>query len=122
MSDWQLVPKVLTDDMAVAFAEEWYSHRQTIDEPEMESAYAAMLAVAPGWFSTEDALPEEGQTVLAVVNGEIRLACRYLEEGGFEDPYESFLYWDDPIMDGQDWQNEDVSHWLPLPAPPQLKL
>jgi len=47
MSDWQLVPKVLTDNMVVAFAEEWYSHRQTIDEPEMESAYEAMLLVAP---------------------------------------------------------------------------
>ncbi|WJN52069.1 hypothetical protein [Pseudomonas asiatica] len=41
------VPRVPTDEMIVAFAEAWYSKRQTIDDPDMLDAYAAMLAVAP---------------------------------------------------------------------------
>lgn len=42
-----LVPTVPTDNMIVAFAEQWYSARQTIDDPQMNEAYASMLAVAP---------------------------------------------------------------------------
>ncbi|MBC2660053.1 hypothetical protein H7A76_31885 [Pseudomonas sp. MSSRFD41] len=44
---WQLVPTVPTDDMIVAFAEAWYSKRQTIDDPDMLDAYRDMLVVAP---------------------------------------------------------------------------
>ncbi len=41
------VPRVLTDDMAVAFCEVWYSKRRAIDDSEMGDAYAAMLLAAP---------------------------------------------------------------------------
>lgn len=44
---WQLVPTVPTDEMIVAFAEEWYSRQQCIDDPDMADAYKSMLAVAP---------------------------------------------------------------------------
>lgn len=44
---WQLVPKEPTDDMIVAFAEQWYSKCQCIDDPDMLDAYKAMLEVAP---------------------------------------------------------------------------
>lgn len=44
---WKLVPIEPTDDMIVAFAEAWYSKRQTIDDPDMLDAYRDMLAVAP---------------------------------------------------------------------------
>ncbi|NNJ16407.1 hypothetical protein CSV86_014860 [Pseudomonas putida CSV86] len=41
------VPREPTEEMIVAFAEVWYSKRQTIDDPDMVDAYKAMLAVAP---------------------------------------------------------------------------
>lgn len=44
---YKLVPVEPTDDMIVAFAEAWYSKRQTIDDPEMMDAYRDMLAAAP---------------------------------------------------------------------------
>ncbi|WP_350404324.1 hypothetical protein ABCR88_07690 [Pseudomonas sp. W17] len=44
---FQLVPAAPTDDMIVAFAEAWYSKRQTIDDPDMLDAYRDMLAAAP---------------------------------------------------------------------------
>lgn len=44
---YKLVPLEPTDEMVVAFAEEWYSRKQVIDDPDMADAYKAMLAVAP---------------------------------------------------------------------------
>ncbi|MDU9391883.1 hypothetical protein [Pseudomonas sp. zfem002] len=45
--DMVSVPREPTEEMIVAFAEAWYSKRQTIDDPDMLDAYKAMLAVAP---------------------------------------------------------------------------
>lgn len=44
---WKLVPVEPTEDMIVAFAEQWYSHAQTIDDPQMVEAYRALLDAAP---------------------------------------------------------------------------
>lgn len=44
---WKLVPVEPTEEMVIAFAEEWYSRRQTIDDPQMVEAYRAMLAASP---------------------------------------------------------------------------
>lgn len=43
---WAIVPIDPTDEMIVAFAEEWYSRKQVIDDPDMVEAYKAMLAAA----------------------------------------------------------------------------
>jgi hypothetical protein len=44
---WRLVPVEPTDDMIVAFAEQWYSKVRCIDDCEMEDCYAALLAATP---------------------------------------------------------------------------
>lgn len=44
---WKLVPMKPTDEMVIAFAEQWYSKRQVIDDPEMDDAYTALLQAAP---------------------------------------------------------------------------
>lgn len=46
-NEWKLVPATMTLDMCVAFAEAWFSKVRCIDDPEMQDAYAAMLAAAP---------------------------------------------------------------------------
>jgi hypothetical protein len=45
--DWQIVPKVPTDDMVVAFCEAWFCKARCFDDPEMADAYGDMLAAAP---------------------------------------------------------------------------
>lgn len=40
------VPVKLTAEMAVAFSEVWFSKERCIDDPEMDDAYAALLAAA----------------------------------------------------------------------------
>lgn len=74
---WKLVPTELTEDMLVAFAETWYSKRQTIDDPDMADAYADMLAVAPeptfvqpkAWY-TVSAHPVLGDVISVAFNRE----------------------------------------------------
>jgi hypothetical protein len=44
---WKPVPVEPTDDMIVAFAEQWYSKVRCIDDCQMEDCYAAMIAAAP---------------------------------------------------------------------------
>ena len=43
----KLMPIEPTDDMIVAFAEQWYSKVRCIDDCEMDDCYAAMIAAAP---------------------------------------------------------------------------
>lgn len=42
-----VVPREPTEDMQIAFCEAWFSKRRAIDDPEMQDAYAAMIAAAP---------------------------------------------------------------------------
>lgn len=46
-TEWKTVPATMTLDMCVAFAEAWFSKVRCIDDPEMQDAYAAMIAAAP---------------------------------------------------------------------------
>ncbi|AZY49621.1 hypothetical protein C0J09_11090 [Bordetella avium] len=58
---WKLVPAEMTLDMSIAFAEAWYSKSRAIDDSEMQDAYAAMLAAAPGQPASDTyQLPAEG--------------------------------------------------------------
>lgn len=50
---WKLVPVEPTEEMIVAFVEQWYCHRQSIDDPQMDDAYQAMLAAAPKFGEEE---------------------------------------------------------------------
>lgn len=42
-----VVPVKPTDDMVIAFAEEWYCQKQAIDDVKMDEAYKAMIAASP---------------------------------------------------------------------------
>ena len=94
------------------------------------------LEPAPEWISVKDRLPEDGQTVLAYwgnghfkekhisvlihrkgrtaeqINGIGISNCD--EWGNNKRPY----CWDKPIGPGS-YFGQDVTHWLPLPEPPE---
>jgi hypothetical protein len=65
----------------------------------------------PGWISVKDELPKRGERVLAMQSSP---GARYL-----------IVYIDDEIRT-QQWRNDcddircrDITHWMPLPEPPQ---
>lgn len=60
-----------------------------------------------GWISVEDRLPEAGSWVLAFSNNMTEILFYDGGQSGHEDVW---------LQDG-DWEN-DVTHWRPLPKPP----
>jgi len=71
------------------------------------------------WISVEDRLPELGQGILAVgeYEGEIygRIEGQYVGAGAW--------YGDRVSMSADCYSAEivDVTHWMPIPAPPRSK-
>ncbi|MDV5140811.1 DUF551 domain-containing protein [Chimaeribacter arupi] len=71
------------------------------------------------WIECSDGLPEDETPVIININGEVRVGVICWEQPGWEDAYSPFQYWDDPYNEGQDWDWCDVTHWMPLPEPPE---
>ena len=71
------------------------------------------------WKLTSEGVPNEEIPVLIIINGKIRIGEIRWEEPTHEDTYQAFRYWDDPDDDGQDWEWQEVTHWMPLPALPE---
>lgn len=74
---------------------------------------------APSWVSCEKDMPPDDTPVLALCKGEIELAVRHWDHPSHEETYRAFQYWTDPLTETADWQDEDISFWIPLPPPPK---
>ncbi len=72
----------------------------------------------PKWVSVEQEFPPDETPVLVVCKGIVRIGERRWEHPTFEESYQPFWYWDDPHNDGKDWENADITHWMPLPPAP----
>ncbi len=74
-----------------------------------------------GWTATTDHLPEDETPVLIVLRGRVRIGELRWEKPTWEETFRAFRYWDDPEDDGQGWEWQDVTHWMPLPEAPNEK-
>ncbi|WP_082103222.1 DUF551 domain-containing protein [Robbsia andropogonis] len=72
-----------------------------------------------GWIKVSDKLPPPDEPVLVLYFRDIRVGVRCKETPGFEDTFSSYDYWDDAYDDGQAWEWNDVTHWMPLPEKPE---
>lgn len=72
------------------------------------------------WIKCSDKMPDPETIVLIVINGRIDVGALYWEYPGFEDSWKAFTYWDHPHDDGQCWEHNDITHWMPLPDLPDL--
>lgn len=70
------------------------------------------------WVPTAQRLPEEETTVLLMRKGAIVIGERRWERPTWEETFSPFWFW--ACADWHDDQGEaTVTHWMPLPAPPQ---
>lgn len=116
----RMMPAVLTDDMVIAFAEAWYSKRRTIDDPDMEDAYAELLRAAPDPWRPIDTAPKDERETVLVSDG------RAVGEAFWHDGSQCYghrgkagWFWEadrDRLLTAS---NAHVTHWMPLPAPPK---
>lgn len=72
------------------------------------------------WIKCSERMPEAGVPVLVLLSGEIRVAEIRWDTPTHEETYQPFRYWDDPYDDGQPWEVFDITHWMPLPEPPEV--
>lgn len=72
------------------------------------------------WTPTTERMPPNETPVLCVYRGEHRVLERRTERPTWEETYKAFDYWDDPTDDGQQIEEHEVTHWMPLPALPPL--
>lgn len=94
-----------TDELLEANAELIIATRTLL--PALAADYKALLAVVEQrWISVEERLPEELQVVLVSGTGDNPLRkgyeCGWLING-----------------DWTCWFTKDITHWMPLPAPPE---
>ena len=75
-----------------------------------------------GWTATTDHLPEDETPVLIVLRGRVRIGELRWEKPTWEETFRAFRYWDDPEDDGQGWEWQDVTHWMPLPEAPNAEV
>lgn len=78
-----------------------------------EEVVKAALNYIPCWVSVSDSLPEDGSGVLAYLKFEVggRYAAANYDRGIWEDCVTDCMY-----------RTEDgiVTHWMPLPEPPEI--
>ena len=71
------------------------------------------------WEPVSGALPEEGEHVLLFHrDGTQWVGYRGVERPGFEDSFRPYSYFIDRA-ENEMWEWEDITHWRPLPEPPQ---
>ncbi len=71
------------------------------------------------WISVKDRLPEVYERVLCILNGEQIVLQLEKESPAFEESFKEFLYWHEPFDEYMQIEWHEVTHWMPLPKPPE---
>lgn len=73
------------------------------------------------WIKCSENLPESGEPVLIRLdNGVHQVGALFWDEPVQpEETFEPYRYWDDQDNDGSGWNSDRITHWMPLPDPPQ---
>ena len=123
MSEFKVVPTIPTEAMIEAG-----QNVNRYAEHDAKEVYQAMLNAAPtpahvGWISVKERLPDKDQEVLIFANswGEKHITSATFM--GLPDYLKGKPWWSGNGWSGYEWEwdfNEDhISHWMPLPPPPE---
>ena len=80
-------------------------------EPKEEPPMTAPL----GWIAVTERLPEDGEDVLVRIRYGHKFVCAVAYRVSGND------CWTISVGDFFDFPNEQATHWMPLPEPPEVK-
>jgi hypothetical protein len=93
--------------------------KHIVDTGTLRDRVAALEAQGGlAWVNVDTRLPPDETHVLVLRNGVLHTGARFWDHPGHEDTYQSYWYWDDPNNEGRDWQNDQITHWMPAPPLP----
>lgn len=86
------------------------------EDPFTQFAWRAWQAAQPQWIPVSERLPTYGDNVLIVADGEIETENQVFEfkKGKFS----SSDFFESNKDDGIYYYIREITHWMPLPAPP----
>ncbi len=70
------------------------------------------------WISVKDSLPAVYDRVLCLFNDEQTVLALIEVSPTPKEDFNAFSYWREPLNECMDIAWHDVTHWMPLPAPP----
>ena len=79
--------------------------------PDMPEAAGNSPVIPDGWISCSERMPDDGQHVIILCDGAFVLYAQYRDGEFF-----------DVVRNGEEFfetQSRNVTHWMPLPEPPQ---
>jgi hypothetical protein len=93
-------------------------------QPWMDEADAEWNRRASGWISVKDRLPEEGDNVLACLDGKF-ISSTFRKGSFFADSCDFFMIECDDSCCAiyEDFYSDNVTHWMqiPLPSAPEVE-
>lgn len=110
----------MTREEAIAYFEERRNYNTHNGNPAAErlaiEALRAQQESKPQWISVKDRLPEDMGAVLVIVSGTPRknITLDGAYEFGEYDPDEGWI-----LEMWPEWKDATVTHWMPLPEPPE---
>ena len=70
------------------------------------------------WISIEDQIPPVETPVLIVFRDEVRIGELRWDYPTWEESYKSYMYWDCPYNEGQEWDWDKIKYWARIPPLP----
>ena len=100
----------------LAIAKSNRSHMPSISDLMFEAWQATKAQAVPQWIPVSERLPTYGDNVLIVADGEIETENQVFEfkKGKFS----SSDFFESNKDDGIYYYIREITHWMPLPAPP----
>ena len=86
------------------------------------NAVECVLREQPRWISVAERLPKRGETVLCYMNFERDGSDLTWKNTITENRYDGVLVGSNPKKHVWEWQGDFVTHWMPLPEPPEVEV
>ena len=104
------------DALIIAFCENPSYSASMFSKIKARINAAPTIEAKPQWIPVTDKLPEDGEMVAAIVNGNPRKNIKLI--GAYQ--MATYYHGEGWVVElFPEWTEADVTHWMPLPEPPE---